>query len=177
MKKKNENGFGAVEFLIIAVLIVGLGLGGWYVAKRGNKTTTTSTTTPAATSQTSTSEQPNKTKYAEFFASFDLAKLPAGQHISPPNSIPTNTTTFSAADQLCENIKVIKLIPANSLSSAIYDVTTKQNAVPVAVFPNELGPGPGTSSSCGSLGVTAGHYEYKAYIDSVLVVDTPFEVK
>lgn len=176
MKKRNNQGFGAVELVLIAAVLIAVGFGAWYVLKH-NKSDSAKTTTPASTSQTTTSEQPNKAKFSEFFTSFDLAKLPVGQHISPPNSIPTNTTTFSSTDQLCENIKVIKLIPASSLSSAIYDVTTKQNAVPVTAFPNELGPGPGTSSACGALGVTSGHYEYKAYIDNILVVDTAFEVK
>lgn len=177
MKKRDEQGFGVVEFLVIVIVIVIVGIGTWYVTKRSNDSSSTKTTTPADTSQATISEQPNKTKFNEFFTSFDLAKLPAGQHISPPDSMPTNTTTFSSTDQLCSNMKVIKLIPSGSLSSAIYNVATKQNAVPITVFPGELGPGPGTSSGCGSLGVTSGHYEYKVYVDNVLVVDTPFEVK
>ncbi len=177
MKKRNEKGFGMGEYLIIAVVIIAIAFGAWFVAKHSNKSNTASTATPASTSVSTTSEQPNKTKFSEFFTSFDLAKLPAGQHISPPDSIPTNTTTFSSSDQLCQNLKVIKQIPAGSLASAIYNVSTKQNAVSVTVFPNELGPGPGTSSSCGTLGVTSGNYEYKAYIDNVLVVDTAFVVR
>ena len=178
MKKKDERGFGVVEFLVIAVVIVIVGIGTWYVTKRSNNSNSTKTTTPADTSQTATSEQPDKTLFNQYFSSFSLAKLANGKHISPPNDIPADTTTFnSATDQLCQNIVVLKQIPSGSLSSTIYNVATKQNAAPVAVFPGELGPGQGTSSGCGTLGVTAGHYEYKAYINNVLVVDTPFEVK
>ncbi len=177
MRKKNESGFGVVEFLIVAVLIIAVGFGGWYLAKRSNKPSTASTTSPAGNSQVTTSEQSNQAKFAEFFTSFNLAKLAVGKHISPPNDLPVNTTTFSSNDQLCENMIVKKLIPSGSLSSAVYGVSTKQDAVPKTVFPNELGPGPGTSSGCGTLGVGVGKYEYKAYIDDVLVVDQPFEVK
>ena len=179
MKNRDEHGFGTIEILIVIVVLAAIGFGAWYVVKSGKKTnsTSTQTTTPVSTPTVTTSEQPNKTKYNEFFASYDLAKLPAGQHISPPNSMPTNTTTFGSTDQLCSIMKVLKLIPSGSLSTAIYSVSTKQNAAPVSVFPGELGPGPGTSSGCGPLGVSSGKYEYKVYIDNVLIVDTPFTVQ
>lgn len=178
MKKNNAHGFGVVEYLIVAIVIVGVGFGAWYVGKHSNKPSSTTVTTSSTPSQAATSEQPDKTLFKQYFSSFSLAKLANGKHISPPNDIPADTTTFnSATDQLCQNIVVLKQIPPGSLSSTIYSIATKQNAAPVAVFPGELGPGQGTSSGCGTLGVTAGHYEYKAYINNVLVVDTPFEVK
>lgn len=178
MNKRNGRGFGTIELIIIAVVIVGVGFGAWYVGKRSSKPSSTTATTSSNPSPAATSEQPDKTLFSQYFSSFSLAKLANGKHISPPNDIPTNTTTFnSATDQLCQNIVVLKQIPSGSLSSTVYNVATKQNATPVAVFPGELGPGQGTSSGCGTLGVTAGHYEYKAYINNVLVVDTPFEVK
>lgn len=178
MKKNNEQGFSSVEFLVIAVVIVVVGAGAWFVGKNNSKSGSTKTTTSSTPSQTTTSEQPDKTVFNQYFSSFSLAKLPNGKHISPPNDLPVDTTTFnSATDQLCQNIIVLKQIPSGSLSSTVYNVATKQNATPVAVFPGELGPGQGTSSGCGTLGVTAGNYEYKAYIDNVLVVDIAFEVK
>ncbi|MBI2588612.1 hypothetical protein HYW35_00145 [Candidatus Saccharibacteria bacterium] len=178
MKKKNEQGFSAVEFLIIAVVIVIVGAGAWFVGKNNSKPSSTTATTSSTPSPAATSEQPDKTLFNQYFSSFSLAKLANGKHISPPNDIPTDTTTFnSSTDQLCQNMIVLKQVPSGSLSSTIYSVATKQNAVPVAVFPGELGPGQGTSSGCGTLGVAAGRYEYKAYINNVLVVDIPFEVK
>lgn len=178
MKKKNEHGFSVVEYLVVAIVIVVIGIGAWYVGKHGSKPSATTATNSSAPPQAATSEQPNKAVFNQYFSSFSLAKLANGKHISPPNDIPADTTTFnSATDQLCANMGVIKLIPSGSLSSAIYNVATKQNVAPPTIFPNELGPGQGTSSGCGTLGVTSGHYEYKAYINNVLVVDTPFEVK
>lgn len=178
MKKYSQYGFGSVEYLIVAIVIIVIGLGAWYVGKHSSKPSSTTVTTSSNPSQAATSEQPDKTLFNQYFSSFSLAKLASGKHISPPNDLPVDTTTFnSATDQLCQNIVVLKQIPSGSLSSTIYNVATKQNAAPVAVFPGELGPGQGTSSGCGTLGVTAGHYEYKAYINNVLVVDTPFEVK
>ncbi len=178
MKKHNQYGFGAVEYLIAAIVIVAIGFGAWYVGKHSSKPSSTTVTSSSTPPPATTSEQPDKTLFSQYFSSFNLAKLANGKHISPPNDIPTNTTTFnSATDQLCQNMIVIKQIPSGSLSSTIYNVATKQNVAPLTVFPGELGPGQGTSSGCGTLGVTAGHYEYKAYINNVLVVDTPFEVK
>lgn len=178
MKRNNERGFGAIELIIIVVIIVAVGAGAWFVGKNNSKSGSTKTTTSSTPSQAATSEQPDKTLFNQYFSSFSLAKLANGKHISPPNDLPVDTTTFnSATDQLCQNATVLKQIPSGSLSSTVYNVATKQNATPVAVFPGELGPGQGTSSGCGTLGVTAGNYEYKAYINNVLVVDMAFQVK
>lgn len=172
MKKKDEQGFGAIEFLVIAIAVVVIGFGAWYVAK--HKSSSTKTTTPANTSQVTTSEQPNQAKFSEFFTAFSMAKLASGQNIAPPDVVPINTNVFSATDQMCANMTIKKAIAANSLSTAFYDVVSKQNVNPPTAFPQALPIG-GTSG-CSPPSLKAGKYEYKVYVDNVLVVDTPFTV-
>lgn len=174
MKKHNQQGFGAVEYLIITIVVAAIGFGAWYVSKHGNKTSSTNTSTPASTPQVTTSERPNKTKFNEFFTAFSMAKLAAGQSIAPPDVVPVNTNTFYATDQLCANMTIKKAIAANSLSTAFYDVVSKQNVHSQVSFPQALPTG-GTSG-CSPMDLMAGKYEYKVYIDNVLVVDTPFTV-
>lgn len=180
--RDNQKGFTAVEAVLILVITGILSFVGWYVyhsknnaSSTYNSAANTSANTKTTTTRT-TSEQPNQTKFDEFFSSYRLAKLAIGKTISPPTSVPTDTTAFnSATDQLCSNVTIKKAISAGSLSTAIYNVSTKQNAIPQVSYPQALPVG--GSSGCGKLEVTAGQYEYKVYIDNVLVVDLAFTVK
>lgn len=68
MKLKNEAGFGAIEGLIIVVVVVLIGAAGWFVMSRHKTTkptaTITSTTkTPATSDTTSNSTTDGSTKY------------------------------------------------------------------------------------------------------------------
>lgn len=105
-----------------------------------------------------------------------LANLPIGKQIEPPQDIPVKTDVFDfSKDQFCVMMTLKKTIPANSFSSAVYDTVSKQDIEPKTSTPMELKQGgiagcqPGTFS--------AGKYEYRAYIDDVLVAVLPFEVK
>ena len=181
--KEKEHGFGALEALLILIIVGIVGFTGWYVYHSKNSTdntynnaANTKVTAPSSTAKT-TSEQPNKTKFNEYFSSFNLAKLATGKQINPQTSVPTNTTTFNVAtDQFCTNMNIKKTIPSGSYAAATYNVSTKQsdNATKMAT-PIELKQG--NSIGCDSLSVSAGIYEYKAYIDNVLVVDLAFTVK
>jgi hypothetical protein len=180
MQKRHEKGFGAIVFIAIAVVVIAIGLAAWFVVTHNNKsdssdTNTNSTITPTPTPTITTSEQPNLTKFKEFLSSFNLAKMAIGATISPPDSMPSNTNTFTASDQFCTNMNIKKTIPVGSYSYMIYNVSTKQNDLTKTVSPNELKQG--GSSGCSTLEVSAGKYEYKAYIDDVLIVDQLFEVK
>ena len=120
------------------------------------------------------SEQPNKAKYDEYFTGAFLAKLPAGAKFDPFKIIKTNT--FSAGEQFCTSLDMKKQIPANSLSSVVYDVNAKQNTQPRGgTFPQAMGPG-GTVG-CENLSQSVGKYEDKIYINDDLVIILPFEVK
>lgn len=180
--KEKEHGFGAVEALLILIIIGIVGFVGWYVYHAKNSTDNTynnAANTNIATQSTvqKTSEQPNKTKFNEYFSSFNLAKLAIGKQINPPTSVPTNTTTFNVAtDQFCTNMNIKKTIPSGSYAAATYNVTTKQSDNPTKIaMPIELKQG--NTMGCDSLSVSAGPYEYKAYVDGILVVDLPFTVK
>lgn len=75
-----------------------------------------------------------------------------------------------------------KQIPANTLSNAVYNVNAKQDTQPRSgTFPQALGPCPGQNMgntvSCAPLEQALGKYEYKIYIDDILVAVLPFEVK
>ena len=126
------------------------------------------------------SEQPDKSKFNEYFTDIHLARLSAGVEFDPQKIIKTNI--FTAGEQFCTSLDMKKQIPANTLSSAVYDVNAKQDAQPRgAAFPQALGPGPGQNMgntvSCEPLAQTVGKYEDKIYINDVLVAVLPFEVK
>lgn len=140
----------------------------------------TSSAQPQAAADNTLSEQPDKGKFNEYFTNIFIAKLPAGAEFDPRAII--KTKVFSAGEQFCTSMDMKKQIPANTLSSAVYDVNTKQDAVPRgAAFPQALGPNPGESMGnsigCQSLEQTIGKYEYKIYINDSLVAVLPFEVK
>jgi hypothetical protein len=61
------------------------------------------------------------------------------------------------------------------LATAVYNTATKQDIEPKAVFPVELKAGGSIGTQ--PLDLPTGKYEYKLYIDDVLAVNIPFEVK
>ncbi len=135
---------------------------------------------PEAAVDNTLSEQPDKNKFNEYFTNINLAKLPAGAEFDPQKIV--KTKIFAAVEQFCINMDMIKQIPANTLSSAVYDVNAKQDAQPRSgTFPQALGPGlgqnMGNTVSCAPLEQAVGKYEYKIYINDSLVAVLPFEVK
>lgn len=135
---------------------------------------------PEAAADNTLSEQPDKSKFSEYFTNISLAKLPVGVEFDPRVII--KTKVFASSEQFCVNMDMKKQIPANTLSSAVYDVNAKQDTVPRSgAFPQALGPGPGENMgntvSCAPLEQTVGKYEYKIYINESLVAVLPFEVK
>lgn len=120
------------------------------------------------------SEQPDTALYKQYFTDFYLAKLPKGVNAGPEN-VPEKTSVFTAEDQFCTVMEVIKDIPAGKISNAVYDVNAKTNLVEKTVFPMELKK----SNYMGNeeLKYPTGKYEYRIYIDDTLVAVLPFEVK
>ena len=120
------------------------------------------------------SEQPNKAKFDEYFSDFYLSKLPIGQKVGPPN-FPTKTSTFTAIDQFCSSGTLLKEVPSGSFGYAVFDTVSKQYNLAKSVFPIKLSKG--GFAGCEDLKHPKGIYEYKVYIDNVLVAVLPFEVK
>ena len=139
------------------------------------ETTTAAETTAAETQSTDQlSEQPNKAKYDEYFTEFYLGKLPKGTDANPSN-IPVKTTVFTSEDQFCSVWTQKKDIPAGSISGAIYDTVAKKDFEPKTAFPMAINAGGHMGSQ--PLTYPPGKYEYKIYINDVLVIVIPFEVR
>lgn len=119
------------------------------------------------------SEQPDQTKFKEYFTSAFLAKLPAEAEFNPFEVV--RTKIFTAQDQFCTSLELKKTIPSGSLATAVYDTALKDYAQPKGGFPMELKKG--GSIGCEPLIYPAGKYEYKIYIDDILAVVLPFEVR
>ena len=125
------------------------------------------------TEQPTYSEQPDAATFAKYFSRGYLAKLTEGQEFDPRNII--RTTVFEQTDQFCTSLDIKKTIAAGTLSTAVYDVTYKEEVSPRSVFPQMLRQG--NSVGCESLDLPAGKYEQKIYVDDTLAIVMPFEVK
>jgi len=165
-----------------------------------DETTTAAETTAAVTTATTVaettavetqateqlSEQPNKAKYDEYFTDFYLGKLPRGTQFGPglggkwfdPGNMPVKTAVFIASeDEFCFVGTVIKGIPSGSFYVGIYDTVAKKDSIPKTTFlPVDLNAGDFGNADDPIIFPT-GKYEYKLYIDDVLVVVIPFEVR
>ena len=185
--------------LVLLVFMLGLALTGCTAQNKTagetttpqTKTTTAAETTAAETTAVETqtteqlSEQPDKAKYDEYFTEFYLGKLPRGQQFGPylggkqfdPDNMPVKTAIFIVSeDEFCGVATLKKDIPLGSLYISIYDTVAKKDFVSKTVkFPEGLNVG-----SFGwvddPINFPTGKYEYKVYIDDVLVAVVPFEV-
>lgn len=171
----NNNKFLYVIIGILVLIIIG---GGFFFFSKNtvNNNEPSKNESPVAENTTATnlSEQPDKAKYNEYFTGAYLAKLPAGAEFNPWKIIKTNV--FALDEQFCTSIDMKKQISANTLSSAVYDVNTKQDVMPRGgTFPQAMGPG--NSTGCQSLVQSVGKYEFKIYVNDDLVIILPFEVK
>ena len=163
--------------LVLLVFMLGFILTGCSTQNKiADKTTTPGAETTTETQSTlQLSEQPNKAKYDEYFTEFYLAKLPLGTELSASN-LPVKTAVFiTSKDQFASVMSVKKDIPAGSMSGAIYDTVAKKDFEPKTAFPMALKASNYTGSQ--PLKYPPGKYEYKVYIDDVLAVNIPFEVR
>lgn len=180
-----------ILYIVIIILVFALIGGGLFfflsnkpgensVPVTESPTSVPSTTATENENEMNLSEQPNQEKFNEYFIEAYLAKLPAGSEFNPWEII--KTKIFTAGEQFCTSLTMKKQIPANTLSTAIYDVSAKRDVQPRGgKFPQALGPVPGGSAGpsigCEPLMQSVGKYEYKVYMDDILVIVLPFEVK
>lgn len=167
-----------ILYIIIAVLVLVIIGGGTFFLlgskPSGDKNENAGRVSETPSVNSNLSEQPNEAKFNEFFTSIFLAKLPAGAKFEPSKIV--RTRAFSVGEQFCMSINMKKQIPADTFSSAVYDVNAKQEIQPRGgAFPQAMGPG--NSTGCQSLDQSVGKYEYKFYLNDDLVAVLPFEVK
>ncbi|MCL5073895.1 MAG: hypothetical protein M1308_23840 [Actinobacteria bacterium] len=178
IEKKSIYKFLTVSVMLIA--ITAIFLSGCKPQKAAVNETAISSTTVAETTSVQTqpteqlSEQPDKAKFNEYFTEFYLGKLPKGTDANPSN-VPIKTTVFTSEDQFCSVWTQKKDIPAGSLSGAIYDIVAQKDFEPKTAFNMAISAGGHMGSQ--PLSYPPGKYEYKLYIDDVLVAVLPFEVK
>ncbi len=169
-------------YIVIALLIIVIGCGAYFIfcgkdnaIERLNNQPENVLPAPAESSENNLSEQPNKAKYDEYLSDIYLGKMAIGKKIGT-DGFPAKTNVFtSGVDQFCTMMNLKKTILSGGIATAVYDVVAKQDSQLKTVFPVELKAG--GSGGCGSLDQSAGKYEYKLYIDDVLVSVLPFEVK
>ncbi len=111
----------------------------------------------------------------EYVSEFYLGKMPIGKVIGP-DGFPTKTSVFTlGVDQFCTMMTLMKPLAAGHAAIAIYDTVLGRDFSPKTSFPMELKQG-GTGG-CENVSEPAGMYEYRFYIDDVLVSALPFEVR
>lgn len=168
------------NMIIIILIVIILAIGGYFIfTKQSSAPTTTQdltqTAPPSAPVNNTLSEQPNKAKYDEYLSDIYLGKMAIGKKIGT-DGFPTKTNMFTAGtDLFCSMMTLKKTIFSGHIATAVYDVVAKKDNQPKTSFPMELKSG--GSGGCGDLTQTAGKYEYKLFIDDVLVAVLPFEVK
>lgn len=123
--------------------------------------------------QETLSEQLDKEKFNEYFSEVHLAKIPTGEELNPLKTI--NTESFSPKDQFCTFLNVKRTIPANRLSWTFYDANSKKDLTERNITPVEITAE--NNFGCTNLTYPAGKYEQRIFIDDVLVIALPFEIK
>lgn len=182
--------------LVIIIALVGVVFLGWnYLSKKSVQAPTTETENAQlpivatssdvdSLSQTQNqqgqnivqlSEQPNQAKYDEYLTSFYLGRMAIGKAIGT-DGFPVQTNLFTkGADKFCTMMELKKTVMSGHVAIAIYDTVSKSYQQAKAVFPMELKAG--GVGGCDNLYQPVGKFEYKLYLDDVLAVVLPFEVK
>lgn len=115
------------------------------------------------------SEQPDMAAFQKYFKELGLGKVPPGVK-DLPTELQKNATVFAAGDQICLYGEIILEC---QIRNTVYDVATGK-------IVNEGGlPRPMTGGFAGwePLSIPVGKYEYKVYVEDVLVAVFPFEVR
>ncbi len=118
-------------------------------------------------------EQINKEKFSEYLSEAYLSKIPVGGGFDPLKAV--NAKLFSPKDQFCTFLNVKKTIPANRLSWTFYDANSKKDLTERNITPVEITAE--NNFGCTDLTYPAGKYEQRIYIDNILVITLPFEIK
>jgi len=153
------------KIILLIVIVILIAIGGYFFMtnRTGNIKTSVS------------SVQIDTLKYDEYFRSIYLGKIANGQEVGY-GAVPEITGVFTKGkDQYCTIVEVKKEIPQGTYASAIYDVNSKTYFKQKTAFQGVFDLG--TNAGCGSIPVPAGKYEYRSYLDDVLIFVFPFEVR
>jgi hypothetical protein len=134
-------------------------------------TTTTLPPTPSVTLAPSStlSEQPDLAAYQRYFSDLGIGKM-LNDGKNPPQDLQKNVSVFNRGDQFC--VYGNALIECQ-IDFMIVNVDTVKT-IRYEPFPKLVING---FASWESLEYPVGHYEYKVYVQSVLVGIFPFEVR
>lgn len=179
-----------ILYAVIVVLIAIVAGGGTYFFLNRQGVRTETSVLPVASDKTpsgsgvsgqtaptngSLSEQPNKAKFNEYLTDIYLGKMAIGKKIGT-DGFPIQTGIFTrGVDQLCTMMTAKKTLASGNIAIAVYNAVSKQDDQPRIVTP--MGLEIGGNGGCSSLTQSAGKYEYKFYIENILVAVLPFEVK
>ncbi len=168
MKKKSKK-------LLTSILIIMTVLVGIYFAIGGNKGATKifNNLYNKFVNGEYLSEQASSDKFDQYFTDAFLGKLPVGAKIDVNQII--KTQIFTSGDQFCSSLEVNEFIPAGKIVTAIYNYSSRRNVQEKAVFPSGLNAG--NAIGCEDLIYPIGKYEFKIYIDNVLVAVLPFKIE
>jgi len=117
--------------------------------------------------ETVLSEQPDTAAFRKYFSELGIGKLPEGGKL--PLDLQKNASVFAPEEKLLLYGSAIQDV---TISSRYYNLVTWEE-----VDGGQIAQKAGGFASGGTLSLPAGKYEYKVYVDQVLVGVFPFEVK
>ncbi len=117
--------------------------------------------------QTTLSEQPDMATFRKYFSELGIGKLP--EDGKPPLDLQKNASVFAPGEKLLLYGSAIQDI---TISSRYYNLETRE-----AIDGGQFVQKAGGFASGGTLSLPAGQYEYKVYVEQVLVGVFPFEVR
>ncbi len=164
-----------IWIIITIILIIVIGVLIFFLFGRNNSPPFSSEflNKPKYTPASDLSEQPDLDKFNEYFTNAWIGKLPEGTEFNPASV--EQTQAFITTDQFCTSLDIKKTIAEGSLAVATYDINTQEYVEPKGVFPMELKQG--NTLGCEPFAFGVGKYESKIYIDDVLAIVLPFEIK
>lgn len=116
-----------------------------------------------------TSEKPDSEVFEKYFLDIGLGKISSDGKF--PEDIQQNVYIFSSNEQICLYGNITK---EATISTAIFSLETNDFIIGKQEIPQPLKKG--GFASCGRLNIPDGRYEYKVYIEDILVAVLPFEI-
>lgn len=121
------------------------------------------------------SEEPNKEVFDAYFSSAYVGKVPVIGDFDPEKRM-VKTKEFSQNDKFCISFNIKKEIPNGNFVSGTYSIENKNYFKEKTIFPGTLKIG--NTTGCEMLtSYPIGRYEEKVFIDGVLAIVLPFNIR